>query len=215
MSRVPQQVGTRGSLKWIQRFIAERPDALRPDDLPSIEWISPLQADDYAEYSDKAFLKLIGYAELQSDLKRFWPVGGPQWDAVGISNNQVIAVEAKAHLAEFFSSGTMAGQETRPLIESSLTQTKVLLGAKDVSDWSKLFYQYANRLAWLNWLRTNGVDARLLFVSFIGDRDMGGPSSREPWQFAFKTAEHELGLNSRHPLSAYISYSYPDVTKLS
>jgi hypothetical protein len=62
MSRVPQVVGEKGSLLWIQRAIAERWPSLETPILDkvgsdqTIFWRSPLEADGYAEYRDGAFL---------------------------------------------------------------------------------------------------------------------------------------------------------------
>lgn len=55
MSRIAQVPGTRGSLKWIQRAVgAATLDAPLCSMLAAerIEWLSPLAADDFAEYRD-------------------------------------------------------------------------------------------------------------------------------------------------------------------
>ena len=214
MSRVPQPQGERGSLKWIQAFIERAPDALVPQGLDSIEWLSPLRSDAFAEYRDTAFLEVLGLGQQAEALRAFWPRSGPQWDALGRSGDTVILVEAKAHLREFFSPGTQAGPASKAVIGEALAQVKTALGARDVSDWSQLFYQYTNRLAFLWWMRSRGIDARLLFISFVGDVEMSGPSSAAEWNAAFTTAEHALGLNSRHVLSRYVHHIYPDVGAL-
>ena len=68
MGRIIQPKGDRGSLKWIQHVINGCPDVLSKPILDaigagktqSIEWLSPLADDDYAEYRDQAFLELLG-----------------------------------------------------------------------------------------------------------------------------------------------------------
>ena len=45
MPRVKQPKGARGSLKWIQKLVNDKPE---------------LKRDDYAEYSDGAFLRTVG-----------------------------------------------------------------------------------------------------------------------------------------------------------
>ena len=68
MGRIIQPKGTKGSLKWIQHVINDCPgvlskhilDAIGPEKKQSIEWLSPLAGDDYAEYRDQAFLDLSG-----------------------------------------------------------------------------------------------------------------------------------------------------------
>lgn len=215
MSRVPQPQGERGSLKWIQDIIERAPNALVPSGLDCIEWLSPLRSDDFAEYRDTAFLDVLGLGQHAEAIRAFWPSSGPQWDALGRSGDTIILVEAKAHLREFFSPGTQAGPASKTVIDAALSEVKTALGARDVSDWSQLFYQYTNRLAFLWWMRSRGIDARLLFVSFVGDVEMSGPSSAAEWKAAFTTAEHALGLNSRHALSRYVDHIYPDVRRLS
>ena len=43
------------------------------------------------------------------------------------------------------------------------------------TDWTKCFYQYANRLAHLYFLKElNGIDAALVFVYFTGDTTING-----------------------------------------
>ncbi len=48
-----------------------------------IEWRSPLaksQPDGFHEMRDDEFLHALDLADRVDDLKRFWPVRGPQWD---------------------------------------------------------------------------------------------------------------------------------------
>ena len=86
-----QPRGTKGSLKWIQHVVNERPNALNGPinkgigsfSEKSIEWVSPKEEDNYAEYRDQAFLDLLGIKLTKTKLKDFWPNQGPQWDALG------------------------------------------------------------------------------------------------------------------------------------
>lgn len=215
MSRIPQQKGKRGSLKWIQAAIENAPELIQPKTIETVHWLSPLSGDDYAEYRDEAFLSCVGLDHLSDELKAFWPSRGPQWDALGKAGDTIILVEAKAHVREFYSPGTQAGPASKALIENSLAKAKTALGAQDLSDWSQLFYQYTNRIAHLNWLIDNGVSACLLFVSFVKDDDMKGPGTAEAWKAVFQTADHALGIPTYHKLSKYILHVYPDVTKIS
>src|SRR6266496_4183855 len=111
--RVPQKRGDRGSLKWIQG-IAEDPQhpvargirkQLRIQSGLTVDWRSPRADDDFSEYRDASFLDALGLGSLSQDLRSFWPVRGPQWDALGlVSDGRVLLVEAKAHIAEMNSS---------------------------------------------------------------------------------------------------------------
>jgi len=213
--RVLSPAGERGSLKWLQIAVNRAPDTLALPALnKTINWVSPLADDEFAEYRDSSFLARLGLSHLNQDLAAFWPSRGPQWDALGIAGQSVVLVEAKAHLNEFFSPPCAAGDTTRPKIEAALRTAKIALGVEPATDWTTRFYQYTNRLAHLNFLRCQGVDAHLVFVSFLHDVDMGGPSSAAEWDAAFRTADHVLGLGKRHALSPYIHHVHPDVRPL-
>jgi hypothetical protein len=104
--RIKQPDGTRGSLKWIQRLVDRHPAAL--DEtlgkagalLPKLrlKWLSPLRADNWAEYRDTQFLSKIEQAHLSEELKAFWPRRGPQWDGLATDESgRIFLIEAKAH----------------------------------------------------------------------------------------------------------------------
>lgn len=221
MSRTRQpHFEAKGSLRWIQTAIEEQwPSLTDPivaaiPGAASIEWRSPLATDQYAEYRDKDFLRRLHLERLEVPLKEFWPNQGPQWDALGLTNDgQVLLVEAKAHVGELCSSGTAAGPKSLSLINRSLGEVATALGASQrKAPWTDLFYQLANRLAHLHWLRvTQRVPAWLVLVNFVGDQDMGGPTSREAWDAAYQIAYHVMGLPERHALSKWILEVFPDV----
>lgn len=211
--RIVQPVGTRGSLKWIQRAVNDRPFLLAHPALGPVEWLSPLAADDYAEYRDGAFLGRLGLSQFSSALDAFWPARGPQWDALGRSDDTVVLVEAKAHLDELFSS-CKAGDASRRRIVASLDAVQAKLKAADGADWTQRFYQYANRLAHLWLLRSNGIDVRLLLVGFLNDSDVKGPVCSEEWKAAYRMMDYALGLPRHHALSAHILHVFPDVRDL-
>ena len=83
-------------------------------------------------------------------------------------------------------------------------------------DWSGKLYQYANRIAHLYLLRElNRIPAYLLFIYFIGDRDVDGPQTTEEWKAAIEVAERVLGLPTRHRLSDYVVDIFVHVDELS
>jgi hypothetical protein len=212
--RVGQPEGTRGSLKWIQRAVERAPVALTVPILGPVTWLSPLRDDGFAEYRDVSFLSRLGLDHLGPALEDFWPRRGPQWDALGRADTRVVLVEAKARLAEFATPATQASATSRVKIEAAFAQVKKALGVAAHNDWTKDYYQYANRIAHLWWLRGNGVDAHLLFVDFLNDADVGGPSKIEAWTEAYAVAEARLGIASHHPLTPYMHHVYPDTTLL-
>jgi len=214
MSRFSQKKATRGSQRWIQFLVNERPDILNKRiGLGRINWLSPIKSDKYAEYRDETFLDLLGIELKKRPLSDFWPKGGPQWDALGISESgEKILVEAKAHIPEIFSS-SKASPKSLKLIRASLAETSSAFKAKRGIDWSQHFYQYTNRLAHAYLLKKlNGIPTRLLFIYFIGDTYMKGPETESEWQAAIKVLHEALGIRGRIP--SYVSDVFIDVWSL-
>ena len=179
----------------------------------SIRWVSPLEDDDYAEYRDEDFLKLLGRADLTAALSRFWPSRGPQWDALALTDSDdLLLVEAKAHVAEMCSPGTAASPASRARIEARLEEAAASLGATGRrAAWADVFYQLANRLAHLAFLRAQGASAYLVLVNFLNDSEMKGPTTVETWEAAYEVAFHAMGLPKGHRLARYVVHVYPDV----
>jgi hypothetical protein len=222
MGRYPQPIGKRGSLKWIQQYVNRCPDRL--NDLiqsklpgrPPISWCSPLLDDAFAEYRDAAFLKRIGAQELAAELEKFWPARGPQWDALARSEaGDVLLVEAKAHIGELCSPGSKAGLSSRPQIEAAFAEVARGLGAVPRAPWIDLFYQLANRLAHLYFMRMHGRKAWLVLANFVGDHDMQGPRTAAEWLAAYAVVWHVMGLPIRHRMSKFIIEIFPDVAELN
>ena len=191
----------------------ERPIQSRLGKNAVIRWVSPLAEDEFAEYRDAAFLHLVGRPGLTEELGAFWPKSGPQWDGLGVSDEgEVLLVEAKAHIAEMCSPGTMAGVVSRARIEDALEVAASQLKARPGrAPWADHFYQLANRLAHLVFLRDRGVPAWLVLVNFIGDEEMKGPSTAEAWHAAYDVAFHVMGLRRSHPYARFVVHVTPDV----
>lgn len=68
------------------------------------------------------------------------------------------------------------------------------VGAAIWPTWMTRYYQYANRLAHLHFLRDVGVSASLLFNYFSGDVDVQGPKRREECLVALEAIHRSLGL---------------------
>lgn len=202
VARYPQQKCMKGSQRWLQEIVNNAPDLL--DDqigLGPVEWRSPVVSDDNAEYRDDAFLERLGVVASKRALSLFWPRGGPQWDGLGrATSGEVILVEAKAHLNELYSPASGASEASLAQIQLALREAAAALGVPEGYDWSKQFYQYANRLAHAFFLNTvNNIPARLAFVYFIGDADVKGPLTRQEWESAIDVLHHALGLSTVPP----------------
>ncbi len=219
--RVEQGSGAKGSLKWIQRLVSDHASllvqplrsagALGAD--VTVDWVSPREADRWAEYRDAGFLDQLGLGRLRNELRAYWPSMGPQWDALGrTSAGGVILVEAKAHVGELESKCEAVAPESLAKIETALAATREAFGAAGSDGWMTRYYQYANRLAHLHFLREHGVDATLTFVYFIGDNEMPGPNDRVHFEHVASEVRRSLGLPD--PSSSHVVDVYMDVAAL-
>ena len=218
MGRKPQKLAEKGSQRWLQTLVSRCPELLNRELAPrlntapdTIRWHSPLEDDKYAEYWDGDFIKLLGINLERMPLKSFWPPSGPRWDALGnASRDQILLVEAKAHIAELNSGPTGAKGRSLSRIRKSLEATKLFIGARSETDWSTCFYQYTNRLAHLYFLREkNKLNAFLVFLYFLNAKEMAAtntivPETKEEWESAILLLEQHLGIPHRHKLSPYV-----------
>lgn len=213
----------RGSQKWIQFLVNERADLLRVGLAPHlpfgaatrIEWRSPLRNDNYAEYRDSDSLSRLGIECPRKPLREFWPPRGPQWDALGTAkpNGPYLLVEAKANIPEILTSCTAVSLKSLNLIRKSLSATRDYLRCTKGLDWTQGFYQYANRLAHLYFLRKmNELDAYLVFIYFLNDRTHL-PTCEGEWRGALTLQKRLMGLG-RHKLDRYIVELFIDTGTL-
>jgi hypothetical protein len=219
MGRFPQPSNGHGSLRDTQILINKFPTLLFREisqvisiKSKEIQWVSPKQDDDFAEYRDEAFIRKIGIQNLKYPLNNFWPQKGPQWDALGIGNyKEVFLVEAKANIPEIVSPGTLSRGTSRDRIAKSLEDVKSYLNINKDIDWMGNFYQYTNRIAHLYFLRVlNKISAYLVFIYFVGDKSVGGPATEEEWHAAITVMHKCLGLN-KHKLSKYVADVFIDL----
>jgi len=175
-----------------------------------------MHSDDFAEYRDQAFLRLLEVHLEKRPLETFWPNRGPQWDALGRSySGEIFLVESKAHISEILSPGTSASTKSKILIEKSLKELQSFLRVSPVVNWSAVLYQYTNRLAHLYLLRElNHLRAFLIFLYFVGDREMDGPRTVREWESAIHVVRGVLGLKDRDKLSKYMLDVFIDVADI-
>ena len=201
----------RGSQRWLQLAVNRCPaviddaisEAMGIGQYETIEWLSPLESEDFIEYRDQAFLERLGLNPQRRKLSDFWPSGGPVWDSLArTSAGRALLIEAKANVPEFDSNPTGASGRSLTKIREALEETRSFLRVRSDTDWTRCFYQYANRLAHLYFLKElNGIDAALVFIYFTGDTTVSGvnPVSREGWEAAIGLATNHLGVRLSSP----------------
>lgn len=203
MPRYAEGQAEKGSQMWLQRLINDHSNLINgeickvvPDILAGdIIWLSPVEEDKFSEYRDKAFIDRLDLSLDEYPLKDFWPKGGPVWDGLGRAGNHVFLIEAKAHIPELNTTAMKASPGSAEKIRSSLTQVKKKVKSKSHTDWTKCFYQYANRLAHLYLLRSlNNIEAWLFNIYFVGDHTVNGPKTKEEWKGAIRLVQSHLGL---------------------
>ena len=229
--RVPHPAEAAKSQRWMQSAVRDHPEALasrvraafRWDPGEQLEWVSPLKSDEYAEYRDGAFLERLGVRNLLVPLSEFWPSRGPCWDGLAkTSSGKLILVEAKAHVGEGLPDATSASSdESRKQIRESLVTAKKAFQASAKASWDAPFYQYANRLAHLYFLRgLNRLDAYLLFLYFADapDTSAGERTNSAEWLGAKRVFNKALGLGTQHPYRAFVEtviWSVPEMLATS
>lgn len=224
MGAVRQKAGSKGSLKWIQRLVNNRPDLLeaairqRFKIAPRItfRWESPLSSRGFEEYRDAAFLKAIGMEEHREKQAEFWPRRGPQWDGLGVlSDGTVLLLEAKAHIPEVMSHMSAMSPKSIAQIRKAFDITRRALGVKSPNSWETPFYQYANRIAHLHFLKDIcGAKTRLVFVGFTGDCEVDGPVTEDEWKGATALIHAYLGIG-KNPILESVAHVCIDVRDLA
>lgn len=138
------------------------------------------------------------------------------WDGLARCGDQIILLEAKAHIPELVSPRTRATEPARGRIRKSMEEAQRSLSPKSLGwvDWTGTFYQYANRIAHLQFLREhNKVPAHLVNVYFINAGDVSGPSKVDEWNGAIKVVKSYLGLG-RTRMTKYTHDVFVDVAPL-
>jgi hypothetical protein len=204
------------SARSVRRTFHSRPDELSSEvaaevgvALDSIRWLPFFRVEDgEREHRALEFLPELTFEPLRPSWRDFWPQRGHQqsWDAIGTAGTDWLLVEAKANWPEFCTPPTTAKGDGLKTIENSLGRVRRDLGVSRWFRWTGTYYQYANRLATLWFLREHGVGARLVSVYFTGDRFPDRtpcPASEAEWLALIETRRLTLGLPKDHALSAF------------
>jgi hypothetical protein len=214
----------KGSQRWLQVAIDLAPALL---DAPicvalgrihePIEWLSPLREQRFREFRDQDVITRCRVNLAHRPLRDFWPTGGPVWDGLARCGEDVILLEAKAHIPELVSPRTQATEPARGRIKKSMEDAQLSLSPKSIGrvDWTGTFYQYANRIAHLQFLREhNRIRAHLVNVYFLNAADVGGPTDVREWQGAIQVVNSYLRLG-RTRMSKYTHDVFVDVQPLA
>lgn len=201
-TRILKEVGEGSRIDWLDFGYAQRMGKPRAD----------------KEITGIDFLTDPAYSRVLQAWTQFWPATGTPitWDAVGWlsggENPEILLLEAKAHLAELRSSSKASSAKSMKMIASALAQTKAGIGVVSSADWTKEYYQAANRLAVLWFLNTHGVPARLIGVYFLNDKHINVqcPTS-QAWQQELALQDGYLGTDQGHALANRVHRVFIDL----
>jgi hypothetical protein len=196
-------------------ILAELPELARLN--PEIRWVSPLRGGGFKEFWDARSLRELGFDELAERLSDWWPTGGPHWDALArlefpAGVRGVLLVEGKSYPDEMLDNKGLSATSPRSIekITRALEETQRWLAVDTpLEAWLRPYYQTANRLAALYWLRRELGDDRawLVHLCFLNDPTHKSPrlrSTREQWELAFAAAAAHLGLQKSVPNYAHV-----------
>jgi hypothetical protein len=200
-----------GSQRQIQTYVNLRPVELSrkllevlsppPPANTKLTWVSPLATKEFKELRDDEFLRALDLDKYIGDLREFWPEGGPSWDALGRlegdAGEGIVLVEAKSHILELKSQCQAEDLESRGKIAKAFAETKEWLNVEQSSDWTKPYYQSANRLALLYFFRKRAIEAWLVNVYFLNDphfKNPASPRTREEWNPPIEDVAKALGF---------------------
>jgi len=164
-----------GSKDWMQTII----NSNKYSDLRSaldknigegnIEWLSPLEDDNYQEYQLNHRPIADNFNFDKNTFSSWWPFPRqPQWDAIGKTDDgTIILVEAKAHIKETRSK-CRTTEQSYERIKDSLKKSYHNFSPKVSFDeilWMKRYYQIANRLFFWDKLQPKNKTI-LVFLNF-------------------------------------------------
>jgi hypothetical protein len=218
MSNTSKGRGEKGSKFWMQTLIEINNGKVltkeiqkKDSSIGDITWISPLKEEEYIEYklNNSKIINKFGINNKDMD---FWPEGQPQWDAIGIAENDndgkrtIILIEAKSHLGEMNTLCTAKSDDSKILIEKTLKETyENLTQNKDKEFnkkiWMGTYYQLANRLAFLYKLRENRYNVKLVLLNIVNDptHEKDKQVSEEKWKKHYEEVFSEMLSNSKEP----------------
>ena len=146
----------------------------------------------------ECFKDLDNFNEIEKAWKDFWPQRGnaQNWDAVFKQGQVYFFVEAKANIEES-SQKCEAGEESRKKIISAFEK---VCGSKNLAEkWiNSNCYQLANRLAFVYFCKSCGIQAKTCYISFINGYEKINSSknvkTQSDWEECWQKEYEDLEL---------------------
>ena len=108
------------------------------------------------------------YKDIEEKWIDFWPQTGQaqNWDGICKIGETYVFIEAKAHIREI-GSDSSAKEEGIKKIQKAFEKTRDYYKISNVNDWTRRYYQLANRIAFIYFLNSCGIRSKLLNIYFI------------------------------------------------
>ena len=161
------------------------------------------------------FEGLKNFKEIKEEWKKFWPQSGNShnWDGIFIQNGVWYFVEAKANLEEANQECKAKSKESIETIIKAFERT--CGNRKMAEEWQTSdCYQLANRLAFVHFCKMVGIEAKLLYISFINGYESNpnqNVTSKDKWDDKWKEEYGKLKLTDE--LNSNIFHLYIDCYK--
>jgi len=162
------------------------------------------------------FKGLSNYKDIEKAWKDYWPQRGTSqnWDAVFIQESTYYFVEAKANEEEAYQECGASSEESIKKITRAFEKT---CGNPQLAkEWiNSNCYQLANRLAFVHFCKMVGVDAKILYISFLNGYRVNtykNVDSISVWEDVWKKQYETLKLTDK--LKSDILHIYPDCEKI-
>ncbi len=181
-SQIKKVTKSESPIEWMDYPVDEHRDSL-DGEWTGISFLQHIRFDDYNQISE--------------EWKKFWPQGGraQSWDGIFQQDGIIYVVEAKAHILEM-EQECHAGSESRNIIEKAFEQ--VTNDSEKAQLWlNSKHYQLANRVAFVHFLNSNGIKAKLCYVMFTNGYLLNATKnvdSEEKFKLAFEEECNKLEL---------------------
>jgi len=146
----------------------------------------------------KGLIPPLDIIKLLSNWKGYWSSTGrqPNWDGVILHKKddqfELVIVEAKAHLKEIESKTKSNSNQD---IQNAFQDTQNNFGICN-GNWFGKYYQLANRLAFVNFLHNNGIEASLLYIYFINGYEKRQLNGKQKITVEDKCVPDEVAWNN-------------------
>lgn len=174
-----------------------------------IIWYSPIEKTSFKEFWDNSFgegrlsPKTESFWEglkRPNDFEDFWPKGGPHWDGIAVvetstGDKTLLLIEAKAHKSEL-KSDSQAKEDSLKTIKNRLKVIQRKSGLIADVDWTKRYYQFANRMAFLLFLQERMVKVAFVYILYANDPywEKKDETTVANWENAIKKEREYFGI---------------------